>query len=276
MRLRVVVAVSAMAVAGALAGCQPAANTSNTSAASAETSAAPHALLQSPSAPTARPHHARRAVRSTPDGDVLLNGGRVVLPNRRRTPGAVNAAVTQATIRSTICLTGYTKTIRPPSSYTTSLKVTQLGSGYAFHGDRSVRDYEEDHLIALELGGAPTQSRNLWPEPYAAARGAKVKDLVENQLHDLVCSGRLSLRSAQRAIAGNWWRAYLKYGGRGVPTVYFGTYASAGSSSTSTSTSTSGGATARCVDGTLSYSAHRSGTCSHHGGVAEWINPPPS
>ena len=28
--------------------------------------------------------------------------------------------------------------------------------------------------------------------------------------------------------------------------------------------------TAKCRDGTLSYSEHRSGTCSHHGGVAEW------
>ncbi len=30
------------------------------------------------------------------------------------------------------------------------------------------------------------------------------------------------------------------------------------------------GATAKCRDGSLSYSAHRRGTCSHHGGVAEW------
>ena len=30
------------------------------------------------------------------------------------------------------------------------------------------------------------------------------------------------------------------------------------------------GATAMCRDGTLSYSAHRRGTCSHHGGVAIW------
>ena len=29
-------------------------------------------------------------------------------------------------------------------------------------------------------------------------------------------------------------------------------------------------ATARCRDGTYSYSQHRSGTCSHHGGVANW------
>jgi hypothetical protein len=31
------------------------------------------------------------------------------------------------------------------------------------------------------------------------------------------------------------------------------------------------GATARCRDGTYSYSQHRSGTCSYHGGVARWL-----
>ena len=31
------------------------------------------------------------------------------------------------------------------------------------------------------------------------------------------------------------------------------------------------GATARCRDGTYSFSQHRRGTCSHHGGVAEWL-----
>jgi hypothetical protein len=30
------------------------------------------------------------------------------------------------------------------------------------------------------------------------------------------------------------------------------------------------GASARCSDGSYSYSAHRQGTCSHHGGVAIW------
>jgi hypothetical protein len=30
------------------------------------------------------------------------------------------------------------------------------------------------------------------------------------------------------------------------------------------------GATALCNDGTLSYSAHHQGTCSHHHGVAVW------
>lgn len=31
------------------------------------------------------------------------------------------------------------------------------------------------------------------------------------------------------------------------------------------------GATAKCVDGTYSFSQHRQGTCSHRGGVAEWL-----
>lgn len=31
------------------------------------------------------------------------------------------------------------------------------------------------------------------------------------------------------------------------------------------------GATAECVDGTYSYSQHRQGTCSHHGGVKRWL-----
>lgn len=31
------------------------------------------------------------------------------------------------------------------------------------------------------------------------------------------------------------------------------------------------GATAKCRDGTYSFSLHHSGTCSHHGGVNKWL-----
>lgn len=31
------------------------------------------------------------------------------------------------------------------------------------------------------------------------------------------------------------------------------------------------GATAICGDGSYSYSQHRQGTCSHHGGVSTWL-----
>ena len=157
----------------------------------------------------------------------ILIVARVVLPDPSVTPGVVNPDVTQANIHSTICVSGFTSTIRPPSSYTTSLKIKQLASGYSVNGDYNTGDYEEDHLISLELGGHPTDPRNLWPEPYADKYGARVKDRVENELHDLVCSGAITLRTAQRAIAGNWEAAYLKYVGP-LPTEASGSAGSAG------------------------------------------------
>ena len=151
---------------------------------------------------------------------MLINGflaivimAQAVMPNPSITPGVTNPNVTQSNIQSTICVSGFTATIRPPSSYTTSLKVRQLASGYAVNGDYETSHYEEDHLISLELGGHPTDPRNLWPEPYADKYGARIKDRLENKLHDLVCSMAISLRTAQKAIAGNWEAAYVKYVG---------------------------------------------------------------
>lgn len=131
------------------------------------------------------------------------------LPNPRRTPGAINPAVTQWNLRTTICRPGgYTRSIRPPESYTENLKRQQIREyGYT---DRRLRDYEEDHLISLELGGAPASPLNLWPEPHhvIGGWGSYAKDRLENSLHRLVCRGRLPLAQAQRMIAGNWIAAY--------------------------------------------------------------------
>ncbi len=78
---------------------------------------------------------------------------------------------------------------------------------YGFTG--STADYEEDHLIALELGGDPRDAHNLWPEPRTTSPGASQKDTLENRLHADVCAGRISLAEAQREIATDWV-AYLK------------------------------------------------------------------
>jgi hypothetical protein len=109
-----------------------------------------------------------------------------------RTPGVLNPDVTQANIRSTICRRGWTTTIRPPTDYTNDLKRKQMRQ-YGEIG--SLSDYQEDHLISLELGGDPTDPRNLWPEPYP--RAAEV-DKTENELNAEVCSGRLTLAEAQQ------------------------------------------------------------------------------
>ena len=150
---------------------------------------------------------------TTPAAAVLRTG----LPNRALTPGAWNPAVTQATIHSTICVSGWTTTIRPPTSYTNVLKVAQLKT-YGFV-DRQVGHYEEDHLISLELGGSPRSTKNLWPEPHHIKVGTHdlgsfTKDAFETHLKSLVCAGRLTLAKARVEIAHNWvayWKAWKGY-----------------------------------------------------------------
>ena len=69
-------------------------------------------------------------------------------------------------------------------------------------------DYQEDHFISLELGGA-NDAANLWPE-YAPTPNPK--DKVENALHAAVCDGRVKLTDAQNAIASDWTTAEQKLG----------------------------------------------------------------
>lgn len=115
-----------------------------------------------------------------------------ILADPTRTPGVLNPDVTQADIRSTICRTGWTATIRPPTSYTNALKARQMRQ---YREPGSLSDYQEDHLISLELGGSPTDPRNLWPEPYPRASDV---DKIENELNTEVCSGDLTLAQAQQ------------------------------------------------------------------------------
>jgi hypothetical protein len=112
-----------------------------------------------------------------------------------RTPGVVNPAVTPQTISRTICARGWTSTIRPPTEYTSTLKLRQLRA-LALPGGPS--HYQEDHLISLELGGHPTDPRNLWPEVRPRADDV---DRIENELNAKICSGRMSLDDAQREIS---------------------------------------------------------------------------
>jgi hypothetical protein len=115
-----------------------------------------------------------------------------ILADPVRTPGVLNPDVTQANIRSTVCRHGWTDTVRPPTSYTNELKRRQMRQ-YGETG--SLSDYQVDHLISLELGGSPTDPRNLWPEPYPRATAV---DQIENELNAEVCSGRLTLAQAQQ------------------------------------------------------------------------------
>lgn len=86
------------------------------------------------------------------------------------------------------------------------------------YGDRSPSHYQEDHLVALELGGAPRDPANLWPEPNDMVLpdrtpvGSDVKDHLEDALHRRVCAGTMALGDAQRLIAGDWIAAWIDAG----------------------------------------------------------------
>ena len=133
------------------------------------------------------------------------------------TPGAVDSKVTEANIATTVCVRGYTTTVRPSAAYTEQLKRAQMT---AYHRSGRIGLYEEDHLVALEIGGSPTDPKNLWPEPRAGAPEADAgstaedKDLVENAAHSAVCTHRMSLAHAQVAMAADWTALGVELGVR--------------------------------------------------------------
>jgi hypothetical protein len=141
-----------------------------------------------------------------------IGAGLYERPDPRCTPGAVNPAVTQATIGETICRSGWTATVRPAESITEPEKFASMRA-YGIGGSAS--GYEYDHDVPLELGGAVNDPRNLWPEPdYSSADGFYLnpKDHLELALKRLVCDRDMSLAQAQRLIAANWPAAYRQYG----------------------------------------------------------------
>jgi hypothetical protein len=116
----------------------------------------------------------------------------------------LNPAVTEATTRKTICVSGWTATVRPSTSYTEPLKLHQMAvEGLA--GPPS--GYEEDHRVPLELGGSPADARNLSPERHPASYA---KDTAENAAKAQVCAGA-DLRTVQAAFVARWLAPYPGY-----------------------------------------------------------------
>jgi hypothetical protein len=142
---------------------------------------------------------------AAPSAVCHAGGSRHDLPDPSCTPGEVDGRVTQANIHHTICVRGYSASVRPPVSETEPIKRERMRA-YAMDSVRMV-DVELDHLAPLSLGGASTRA-NLWPQLWPDAHR---KDALENRLHSLVCSGQLDLATAQRAITSNWEAAHAQY-----------------------------------------------------------------
>jgi len=125
-----------------------------------------------------------------------------VLPDRRCSPGAIDPALTRDVICSATFRTGSVRAV------TTGVKravEVEYGMAPRSYG----RAIEIDHIVSLELGGS-NDIANLYPEPGSGSASYHVKDKLENRLHRLVCAGTITLAAAQRDIARDWTKLYVR------------------------------------------------------------------
>jgi hypothetical protein len=124
----------------------------------------------------------------------------VTIPNPKFTPGATVLLSGQAVCRET------SENDRPVPKAIRRRVFDEYGIRTADPGA-----YEVDYLITPALGGAD-DIHNLWPESSRAKPwNARVKNVLEDHLRELVCGGQLDLATAQRDLAGGWIEAYKKY-----------------------------------------------------------------
>lgn len=122
---------------------------------------------------------------------------------------ALNPDVRADTIQFTICVSGYTASVRPSTSFTNGVKLKLLREAGLPPADASA--FELDHRVPLALGGHPRALANLRLQPWEGRDGAKAKDRLEKRLQTLVCSGRVPLDDARSATYWDWPAAYRRY-----------------------------------------------------------------
>ena len=130
----------------------------------------------------------------------------VNVPDSKITPGQARAVTQQV-----LCTTS-TKLVRnvPESEKKQAYKNYGVSGGDHTGYCNGAGGCEVDHLISLELGGS-NDIKNLWPEPYFGACNAHDKDKLENKLHQMICSNKISITAAQNQISHDWIGGYVKY-----------------------------------------------------------------
>lgn len=128
-----------------------------------------------------------------------------IVPDPALTPGAWNNPPTSL---QELCHPGHAKLARHVDQATKNAVFLR----YGYDPKTVVRgEFEIDHLVSLELDGTNAVA-NLWPESYVTQPlNAHTKDVLEDKLHHLVCSGQITLAEAQHAIATDWVIAYKHY-----------------------------------------------------------------
>ena len=192
------VVTAAVTLALAVSGC-----------AATATTAAPHTIAPSSTTPSTNTPAASPAPSPWPT------------PDNHLTPGAI-----ATTTPDRICphVDRKLEAARPSSA-----DKARVYRAYHLDYPQPTGKYELDHLIPIELGGAPNDPANEWPEPNTTVDPAAIKrwgfspafihnpkDLLEAVLHREVCDGRVPLGEAQQAIASDWPAAYAHYVAEGL------------------------------------------------------------
>jgi hypothetical protein len=137
-------------------------------------------------------------------------GYAVALPT---VPGKANPNVTQATIRSTICVPLWTSKVRPPTSYTNKIKFALMDAQHIPRSD--ARQFELDHMLPIEDGGDPSSPLNLWLQPfrgkYCTKWCSQDKDVLETFEKRGICKGTISLAAAQHELQTDWIAGYISH-----------------------------------------------------------------
>lgn len=123
-------------------------------------------------------------------------------PDRRCSPGAYSADLTTAVICSSSFRTGTIRDVPQAEKFQVEREYGMRPGYYGY-------TIEIDHIVPLELGGSNAIA-NLFPEPGSGRANYHLKDALENELHDLVCAGTLTLHRAQQGIAANWETLYRR------------------------------------------------------------------
>lgn len=124
------------------------------------------------------------------------------LPDQKCTPGLVNRHVTQTTIKSTICVSGWAAQQRRtiPENWYASHKLASI-KDYGEYAGASPTHYEYDHKVPISLGGAVGDVRNLWAE---GDDTPNPKDAVEAAVLAAVRDGRMTLSGARTGFEKDW------------------------------------------------------------------------
>lgn len=112
----------------------------------------------------------------------------------------LNPDVVPATVSQTICTSGYTKSVRPSTSFTNGIKKRFMRE-QTMDFDTDKGRFELDHITPLALGGHPRNPRNLTLQVWEGHEGARRKDRLEVKLQCLVCSGDVPLNVSQDVVA---------------------------------------------------------------------------